>query len=87
MRTYMLGHSLVVGLLTMALTACAGEMEQVQRQMEEMAGRATKDQILAKWGPPRWRGMGDQGEVWLYHTIALEFDREGILRGWFYHPH
>ncbi len=76
----------VVGVLAASvLTACAGEVSRFQVQMDGMIGRATKDQFLKNWGPPVSRVMEDQVELWLYRKVLLQFDREGILRGWHHH--
>jgi hypothetical protein len=74
-------------LLASVLAACAGEVSQFQGRMDGMVGRATKDQFLKDWGPPVSRVMEDQVELWLYRKVLLQFDREGILRGWQSHQH
>jgi hypothetical protein len=73
--------------VTMTLVACAGEVGQFQSRMDAMVGRATKDQFLKDWGPPISQVMGDQNELWLYRSVLLQFDREGILREWQSHQH
>jgi hypothetical protein len=78
----------VVGFLVASvLTACAGEVSQFHSQMDGVVGRATKDQFLRDWGPPVSRVTEDQVELWLYRKVVLQFDREGILRGWQSHQH
>ncbi len=77
----------VVWLVALTLTACAraNEVGEFERQMGVIVGKGTKDQFLKDWGPPLSRLQQDQVEVWLYRRVLLQFDREGILRGWHYH--
>ncbi len=77
----------VVWLVTLAITACARTrgLEEFESQMEVMVGKGSKDQFLRDWGPPLSRMQQDQAEVWLYRRVLLQFDQEGILRGWHYH--
>ena len=78
-------RALVGWLVALTLTACAGEVSRFEVRMDGMVGRATKDQFLKDWGPPVSRVMEDQVELWLYRKVLLQFDREGILRGWHRH--
>lgn len=71
--------------LTLAACASANGVGEFERQMGVIVGKGTKDQFLTHWGPPLSRMQQDQVEIWLYRRVLLQFDHEGILRGWHYH--
>lgn len=69
------------------LAACAGEGTSLHTRMDGMVGRATKRDFSRDWGPPVSQVQTEQGELWFYQSVLLQFDRKGILSEWHSHQH
>jgi hypothetical protein len=80
--------------LTVLVIGCAYYRDQY---LDEARGRATKEEIMQKWGPPMEKRPLDTGEsMWLYRfkrystqqrtticdVFELRFDRQRVLQHW-----
>jgi hypothetical protein len=79
--------TLVIAVLACCLAACSSRGEPLLDQVERMVGKTTQEQFLRRWGSPLSITASDQGEIWLYRHMALHFDPEGVLRGYYAHTH
>lgn len=79
--------TLLIVVSALWLSACSTRGEPLLVQVEGMVGRTRQEEFLGRWGPPLSKTASDQGEIWLYRHMALHFDPEGVLRGYYAHTH